>query len=179
MTTPIAPIVLVLVSCVALVCLFRLAKGRTLTAGQLNNQSEHLKSVDVEAFRNLIDPAEEEFLRLHLAPVEFRRIQRERLRAAVDYVVAVATNAAILLRVGEGARLNSNPETAASAQNLMDTALRLRLYALQALVVLYLGILLPGRRISVLRVAERYEQMTRQVIMFGLQYPLHGVSAAL
>ncbi len=175
----ILPIILVLVSCLTLVFLFQLAKGRALTAEQLDNPSEHLRSVDVEAFRNLIDPAEEEFLRVHLAPTEFRRIQRERLRAAVDYVSAVAKNAAVLLRVGEEASRNSNAETAASAQHLVDTALRLRLYALQGLIVLYLGIILPGRRISVIRIAERYEQVTRQVIMLDLEYPMHGVRAAL
>ncbi len=175
----ILPILLVLVSGLVLVFLFQLAKGRALRAEQLDNASEHLRSVDVEAFRNLIDPAEEEFLRANLSPEEFRRVQRERLRAAAEYVSAVAKNAAILLRVGEGARASSNPETAALAQQLVDTALRLRLYALQALTVLYLGMILPGRHISVMRIAERYEQMTRQVTMLGLHYPMHGAGAAL
>jgi hypothetical protein len=62
---------------------------------------------------------------------------------------------------------------------LIETAFRLRLYAMQALIVLYLGILWPGHRVSVARIAERYEQMTRHVIMLGLQNPLQGVSAAL
>ncbi len=175
----IIPILLIFASCVVLAFLFHLAKGRALTTGQLENPSQHLRSVDVEAFRNLIDPAEEEFLRVRLLPAEFRRIQRERLRAAVEYVWAVAQNAAILLQVGQGARQSSDRETAASGQNLVEAAFRLRLYALQALMVLYLGILLPGRRISVVRIAEGYEQMTHQVTMLGLLYPLRGVPAAL
>ena len=45
---------------------------------------------------------------------------------------------------------------------------------------LYLGMVVPGARISPVRIAERYEQMTRQVVLLGcLQYPTRGISAAL
>jgi hypothetical protein len=45
---------------------------------------------------------------------------------------------------------------------------------------LYVGMVLPGARISPVSVAERYEQMTRQVVMLGrLQSPVRGISSAL
>jgi len=54
------------------------------------------------------------------------------------------------------------------------------LYALHAIPRLYLGMILPGSRISPVRIAERYEQMARLVVLLGcLQYPTRGVSAAL
>jgi hypothetical protein len=135
--------------------------------------------VDIEAFRNLIDPTEEDFLRSRLPPAEFRKIQRERLRAAVEYVSCAAQNAAILLRLGEAARNSPDPATAEAAEKVVDHAIRLRLYAFQAIPRLYVGIIFPGWQASSLRVVETYEQVTRQVVRLGLQYPVGGVSAAL
>jgi hypothetical protein len=169
-----------LVFLLALVFSVSLTKGRALKAGILENPTEHIRSVDVEAFRNLVDPDEEEFLRTSLPPAEFRKIQRERLRAAVEYVSCAAQNAAILLRLADAGRHSSDPATAEAAQKLVDNALRLRLYALHAIPRLYLGMIFPGSRISPVRIAERYEQMTRLVVLLGcLQYPTRGISAAL
>jgi hypothetical protein len=172
--------ILVAVGFLALGFSLRLTKGRALTAEVLENPADHMRSVDVEAFRNLVDPDEEEFLRTHLPPVEFRRIQRERLRAAIDYVSCAAQNASILLRLADAGRRSSDPATAEAAEKLVNNALRLRLYALHAIPRLYLGMVLPGARISPVRIAERYEQMTRLVVLLGcLQYPTRGISSAL
>jgi hypothetical protein len=157
-----------------------LIKGRAVSAQVLENSAEHIRAVDVEAFRNLVDPDEEAFLRSNLVPAEFRKIQRERLRAAVEYVSCAAENAAILLRLADAGRRSSDAATAEAAQKLVDNAIRLRLYALHAIPRLYLGMVVPGVRISPVRIAERYEQMTRQVVLLGcLQYPTRGISAAL
>jgi len=172
--------ILVLVALLVLSCLLWLARAHASAAKALENPAEHIRAVDIEAFRNLVDPDEEEFLRTNLPPVEFRRIQRERLRAAVEYISCAAHNAAILVRLADAGRRSSDPATAEAAQKLVDNALRLRLYALHAIPRLYLGMILPGSRISPVRIAESYEQMTRLVVLLGcLQYPTRGVSAAL
>ena len=175
----ITTIVLVLAAFVTLVVLLRLARRRALAVRWLQDPAAHLRSVDLEAFRNLIDPSEEQFLRAHLPPGEFRRIQKERLRAAAEYVLAVAHNATVLLRLGQAARLSSDPSIAASGESLVDTALQLRLAAFRSLAVLYFRIILPGRHVSLAGVAERYEVVTGQVVMLGLRHPLPGVSAVL
>jgi hypothetical protein len=173
-------VILVVVSFVTLAWLFRLSKGHASAEKLLDNPSQHMRSVDIEAFRNLIDPEEEDFLRKNLTPSEFRTVQRERLLAAVEYVAGAAHNAAILVRLGEAARHSTDPATAQAAEKLVDNALRLRLYAFQVIARLYVGTIIPGVRISPVRIAERYEQMTRQVVMLGcLQYPTRGVSAAM
>ena len=173
-------LILVALAFLALGFLISLTRGRARTAEALENPTEHMRAVDVEAFRNLVDPNEEEFLRTNLPPVEFRRIQRQRLRAAVEYVSCAAQNAAILLRLADAGRRSSDPATAEAAEKLVDNAVRLRLYALHAIPRLYLGMILPGSRISSVRIAEGYEQMTRLVVLLGcLQYPTRGVSAAL
>jgi hypothetical protein len=173
-------LILVSVALIALGLLVRLAKGHASASQVLENPAEHIRAVDVDAFRNLVDPNEEQFLRTHLAPAEFRRIQRERLRAAVEYVSCAAQNAAILLRLADAGRRSPDPATAEAAEKLVDNAIRLRLYAFQTIARLYLGMILPGARISPVRIADGYEQMTRLVVLLGcLQYPTRGVSAAL
>ncbi len=173
-------LILVVLAFLALGLLVGLTKGRAVSSGVLANPTEHLRSVDIEAFRNLVDPDEAEFLRANLSPAEFRRIQRERLRAAVDYVSCAAHNASILMRLADAGRRSPDPATAEAAEKLVDNAIRLRLYAFHVMARLYLGMILPGARISPVRVAETYEQMTRLVVLLGcLQYPTRGVSAAL
>lgn len=103
-------LILALAALVALLSSVRLTKGRALTPEVLENPAKHIRAVDVEAFRNLVDPDEEEFLRTNLPPAEFRRIQRERLRAAVEYVSCAAQNAAILLRVADAGRRSPIPQ---------------------------------------------------------------------
>jgi hypothetical protein len=172
--------IIVVVVALAVPLLLITLRGQAAGSKVLENPAEHIRSVDVEAFCNLVDPDEEEFLRLHLRPADFRRIQRERLRAAAEYVSCAAHNAAILLRLADAGRHSSDPATAEAAQKLVDNALRLRLYALHAIPRLYLGMILPGSRISPDRIADGYEQMTRMVVMLGcLRYPTRGVSAAL
>jgi hypothetical protein len=173
-------LILALTALLTLLFLVRLTRGRRLNLRVLENPAEHLRAVDVEAFRNLVDPGEEEFLRTNLAPAEFRKIQRERLRAAVEYVSCAAQNAGVLLRLADAGRRSSDPATAEAAEKLVNNALRLRLYAVHTIPRLYLGMIFPGTRISPVRIAESYEQMTRQVVLLGcLQYPTRGVSAAL
>ena len=172
-------IALVVLSALALAYLIRLAKGQAIAPRLGDNPAEHIRFVDLEAFRNLIDPDEQEYLRRHLHPGAFRRIQRERLRAAAEYIACAAHNAAVLLTIAQAARLSPDPQVAAMAEKLVENAIRLRLYAFQAIPRLYVAMILPLPQQSPAHMADRYEQMTRQVVMLGLQYPMRGVSAAL
>jgi len=176
----ITPILIVVLAVLGLLAILWLAKSLVLVPRLPEDPAAHMRSVDVEAFRNLVDPAEALFLRSSLSPRQFRKIQRERLQAAVEYVSGAAHNAAILLRIGQAARLSADPATAEAARKLVDNAIQLRLYSLKAITRLYLAMLLPATPISPAPLAERYEQMTRLVVLLGcLQYPTRGISAAL
>ena len=116
------------------------------------------------------------------APWQFRSLQRQRLHAALEYVRRTAYNGALLLRVGEAASRDTNPEVAAAARTLMNDALRLRMNAMLATVVLYGRIVMPGARISVGRVTDRYENATQGLVRLArLQDPAFAnrVAAAI
>jgi hypothetical protein len=172
-------IILVVVSALVLLLLVRLAKGPYIRPRIAENVGQQIRFVDLEAFRKLVDPEEEDYLRRRLPREDFRRIQRQRLRAAADYIVCAAGNAAVLLSLAEDARHSPDPAIATAAGKLIENAIRLRLYALQAVPRMYIAMLLPVGPHWPVRVADRYEQMTRQVVLLGLKYPTGNISAAL
>ena len=145
----IVTLILVFVAFLAVGFFLWLAKSRAATSEVLENPAEHIRAADVEAFRNLVDPEKEKFLRTNLPLGEFRRVQRERLRAAVDCVSCVAHNAAILLRLADAGRCSPDPATAEAAEKVVDNAVRLRLYAIQVIPRLYLRMILPGACVNV------------------------------
>jgi hypothetical protein len=163
--------VLVLVALMALLLMYA-ARGKSAAVGESDDLVGRTRPVDIDAFRNLINPAEEAFLRENLPRREFRAIQRERLRAALEYVSCAAHNAAILVRLGEAARLSLDPKIAEAGQQLLDTALRLRLYALLASIKFYLGIALPGAHLSAGTLVDNYQHLSSLAgqLVF-MQYP--------
>jgi hypothetical protein len=173
-------LIFAVIGIVALLVIIYLAKNHMRHGGNLDELAAQLRSVDVHAFRNLIAEGEEQFLRERLPFLEFRAIHAQRMLAATEYIRCAAQNAAILIQLGEAARLSSDSEVVASAEKLVDNALRLRLYAFQTVPRLYLAIVFPGANRGPHSLADTYDSMTRQVVMLGcLQYPTHGMSAGL
>ena len=167
---------------VMLVVLLLAVRGQSVAVCSLLDLEGCAQPVDLEAFRNLTEPQEERYLREHLAPADFRAIQRERSYATLGYVRRVAQNASILLRLGEAARRNTDPEVAHAAGELVESALRLRMYSLLAMVLLQARILLPGVTWSPTRVAADYQGLRDHVAHLSrLQVPAQAgrISAAL
>ena len=111
----------------ALIFAFYIARGNVLSARSYEELSRQLVTVDIAAFRNLVDPNETLYLRAKLAPAAFRAVQRQRQIAALAYVKAVAHNAALLLAMASPARTSPQPEIASIAQAVVEQALRLRI----------------------------------------------------
>jgi hypothetical protein len=176
----IIPFILAAAGFLGLFLILYLARSLRSPGGDLDQLAAQLRPIDVDAFRNLIDEREEEYLRARLPLKEFRGIHRERMLAAIEYVRCAAQNAAILIPLGEAARQNSDPAVAAAAEKLLDNASRLRLYAFQAVPRLYLSMLFPNASLAPHFIVETYDTMTRQVVMLGcLQYPTRGMSSVL
>jgi hypothetical protein len=162
----------------ALIFVLYFAYSHHAPKSNLDELASQLRPIDVDAFRNLIDEREEEFLRERLPGSEFRSIMRERKLAAVEYIWCATHNAGILIRLGEAARQNPDPAVAAVADKLYNNALRLRLYAFQVLPRLYLGMLIPRAGLGPCPVADTYDTMTHQAMTLGcLQYPSRRASA--
>jgi hypothetical protein len=170
-------ILIILFALLAVLLIIRLAKGRASGIKSPEDLRSQLCTVDIDAFRNLTDSSEEEFLQSHLSPSSYRKVQRRRLRATLAYVSCVANNAAVLIRMGEEARRSSDASVAEAGIKLVDNALRLRLQTFQVKAKVYLQIIHPGARTLSVELVSQYEQMTRQGLLLGrLQYPARGIS---
>ena len=113
-----------------------LLSRRRVHSNALEELVSQTRAVDIEAFRNLVDPDEELYLRRQLSPREFRSIHRERMMAATEYVRAASHNAMILMQLGEATRQHADPEIARTGQELVNNATQLRLYSLLAMAKL-------------------------------------------
>ncbi len=160
-------IILVLAGFLSLAAMLFLAKGGSAPASNLTILREQIRPLDIEAFRNLIDYREEEFLRANLEPADFRLVQRERLLAAAEYIRWASRNAAILHSFGEAARRSENPSVAAAGNKLANSAIQFRLNALRAIVIIYAATVIPGAGIRGIRIAEGYDRMTSLVVLLG------------
>jgi hypothetical protein len=164
-------IVLVVAAFLALVVVLRLAVKQSLPARQESSLAL-ARPIDIEAFRNLTNPAEDHYLRRRLAPREFRRVRRERLRAMAAYVQIAGSNAAVLVRAGEAALATGDPRMAEAARKLVNDALLLRRNTTIALARIYLALAWPNSEFAAVRVAERYERLSGSAMLLGrLQNP--------
>ncbi|HST11866.1 MAG TPA: hypothetical protein VLL05_15930 [Terriglobales bacterium] len=149
--------------------------GATHTPPDVSELTRQIKPVDLEAFRNLTEPYEEEFLRSSLSSAQFRAIQRERLRASIDYLGGVSHNAGILLQLGQVARRSPDERIAEVGRRLTDDALRTRLYCMTAICKLGIRYVFPDAALQPGTVIERYQRVTEEAVRLGrLQYPERG-----
>lgn len=143
-----------------LLLLLYLEGGHNSSVNRMEDLAGRTRPVDLDAFRNLVDPGEEDFLRAHLLARQFRAVQRERMWAALEYVQNTAHNAAFLLRVGEAATRSTDTRIAQAGKQLIESALRLRACALLSAAKLYLRLVFPEARLSYGRLADLYESLS-------------------
>jgi hypothetical protein len=172
-------ITLVVFAMTALLVILFTVRGRSEQITSVAELQGKIRPVDILAFRNLVDPQEESYLRSCLPAGEFRIIQRKRMRAAIEYVQCVAANSAILLRLGEAARLSADPEVANAGKELVESASKSRILSLSVGLKLRARLVLPGLRVSPVAVSNSYENVTGLVGRLGrLQHRHRALSVA-
>jgi hypothetical protein len=160
-------LMLVVLAVLAIVALLFIARGRGASVNALVQLEGRTRPVDIAAFRNLVAPSEEQYLREQLPIAEFKKVHRERMRAAIEYLHELADNAAVLLRLGESARRSDDPEIAQAGQELVSSALVLRVLVISSQAKLYTSMWLPSLRFSPERVTSSYESLTGTVVRLG------------
>jgi hypothetical protein len=175
-------IILVIAAAVALIFILGVAVSRSLQLSAGTSLAAQLQPIDVEAFRNLIDPAEDDYLRRRLPAAEFRAVRRQRLRAMAAYVHIAGRNAAVLVRMGQAALAAGDAPTAEAARRLVDNALLLRRNSAFALLRIYVALAWPNSGLAAESVLRGYEKLNGSAMLLGrLQHPATPVriSAAL
>ena len=165
-------LVLLIVAAVAtLASVAGLAVSRALRPASKAELESQIELIDVAAFRNLIDPAEDEYLRRHLSAAQFRVTQRARLRARAAYVRVASRNAAVLIRMGQTALATSDArapnEVREAALRLVNDALLLRRNTGFALVRIYADMAWPNRSATTAGLIDRYERLSDSAMLLG------------
>ncbi|MGA8865908.1 MAG: hypothetical protein WB510_03020 [Candidatus Sulfotelmatobacter sp.] len=165
-------IILVVAAAVAFGVIIHLAVSRGLQVSAGSDFGAQIRPIDVEAFRNLINPVEDEYLRRRLPPAQFRVVRRARLRAMAAYVRVAAGNSAVLVRIGQAAMASGDEHTLDAARQLINEALLLRRNASLALATIYFALAWPSYGFAAVRIADHYDRMGRSAMLLGrLQNP--------
>lgn len=134
----------------------------------LEKAVQAFRSLDIEAFRNLVDSGEEAFLRNNLSPKRFRQIKRQRAWAALIYAREAGRAAAALAKIGQAAQQSSDPEIAASGIPVTENAFRLRLQTIGACLHLLTEVVLPDLRSpSLPPLVDQYERAAETLFRLG------------
>jgi hypothetical protein len=140
----------------------QIARGDAKRMKRASDLEGRTKPVDVLAFRNLMDPDQDQFLRTSLPAPEYRRLKRMRNGTAVSYVLTVYENAATLIRLGEA--LQRQPATFEDGLRIVDLALKNRISAALLLVKLGIGWLSPGRDLNADVLTAEYSQLRENIV---------------
>lgn len=161
-------IVLILAAVLGLIFLI----GVTLGARRGFGSNNQLELIDLDAFRNLVDPSETAYLHGRLPAPEFRRVQRARLCAMASYVHAAGRNAGALMKIGQSALAGSDAQTSQAARELVDNAALLRRNATFALFRIYVAIAWPNVELAADPILHDYERVNGSAMLLGrLQNP--------
>lgn len=165
-------IILVIAAALSLIFILIYTVSRSLRISPNAGIGGQLQPLDVEAFRNLVDPAERDYLRRRLPAAEFRTVQRERLRAMAAYIQVAATNAAVLIQIGNAALASSDSRTVQAARQLIDSALLLRRNATFMLLRIYIAMAWPDSGLAAAPILNGYERLNGSAMLLGrLQNP--------
>jgi hypothetical protein len=168
-------VVIVISALAALVIILRLAVKQRLQTKAAGHQPA-LRAVDVEAFRTLTNPTEDEYLRRRLPSADFRAVRRARLRAVAGYVQVMGSNAAVLLNLGEAALASGDPRLADAAEQLVNQAWLLRRNTTVVLIRIYVALAWPYSELAAVPVIDRYEKLSSSAMLLGrLQNPASAV----
>lgn len=155
-------LLLVVVAAISLIVIVLMGRSRL----QFSDATE-IRAIAVDAFRNLADSRESQYLRKRLPAPEFRRLQRIRLRALAVYVRAVGQNAVVLIRIGHQALNSESVEMAEAARRLIDEALLSRRNAGLALLRIYLCLIWPDAAFAASPILESYERLSGSAMLLS------------
>jgi hypothetical protein len=165
-------IVLVTAAVLSLVVILRIAVLRSLQVSADSDIAGQIEPIDVEAFRNLLNRDDDEYLRHRLPPAAFRLVRQARLRAVAAYVRVAGKNATLLVRMGEAALAAGDPRTTHAAQQLINEALLLRSNATLAILKIYVSLVGPEFGLRGTHIADGYARLSSTARLLGrLQNP--------
>jgi hypothetical protein len=126
-----------------------------------------LRQVDLKAFRILTERDDEFFLRERLPNSRFRRLKRQRIRVTMGYVGRISGNAAVVMRLGQEARLSPDREVAQAAAQVTELATQIRIQCLLAFAKLSAEFAVPSLQLTPATLAPAYQTLQENLRLLG------------
>jgi len=165
-------IILVIAALGTLIVILTFTVSQGLQSSGRTGPATEIRPMDVAAFRNLVDPAEDDYLRRRLPASDFRLVRRERLRAMAAYVQSAKRNAEVLVRIAQNSTLAADAQTAEAARRLEDNAHLLQRNCMFAIVKIYIALAWPNSSLAAAPVLQGYEELNHSAMLLGrLQNP--------
>jgi hypothetical protein len=165
-------IILVVAALGTLIVILTFTVSQGLQSSGRTGPATEIRPMDVAAFRNLVDPAEDDYLRRRLPASDFRLVRRERLRAMAAYVQSAKRNAEVLVRIAQNSTLAADAQTAEAARRLEDNAHLLQRNCMFAIVKIYIALAWPNSSLAAAPVLQGYEELNHSAMLLGrLQNP--------
>ena len=165
-------IILVVAALGTLIVILTFTVSQGLQSSGRTGPATEIRPMDVAAFRNLVDPAEDDYLRRRLPASDFRLVRRERLRAMAAYVQLAKRNAEVLVRIAQNSTLAADAQTAEAARRLEDNAHLLQRNCTFAIMKIYIALAWPNSNLAAAPVLQGYAQLNNSAMLLGrLQNP--------
>ena len=165
-------IILVVAALGTLIVILAFTVSQGLQSSGRTGPATEIRPMDVAAFRNLVDPAEDDYLRRRLPASDFRLVRRERLRAMAAYVQLAKRNAEVLVRIAQNSTLAADAQTAEAARRLEDNAHLLQRNCTFAIMKIYIALAWPSSNLAAAPVLQGYAQLNNSAMLLGrLQNP--------
>jgi hypothetical protein len=126
-----------------------------------------IQPVDVDAFRSLMDRADEMFLRKNTSLAAFCHIKRQRIRVRGRYIRRIADHAAAFMRLSASARMIPDSEIGELVSQIVGSAARLRFQCLAASIKLAVEFAFPLLQITPTGLAQKYQTLRENVLRFN------------
>ncbi len=158
------------VACVVASLLTYFALNRKVDTAGIESAQKLMNSLDIEAFRNLVNPEEEAFLQASLPADRFKAIKRERLWAAFAYTRALSGIALEFSRFGNALSQSPDAGMADLGKQLSGGAIQLRILALTASGRLFMAAAFPNLpHKSPRSLLEQYDRSAKLLTLCGLR----------
>ena len=165
-------IVLAIALCAIALLFFAVRSRRRHAAGQ------PVRTVDLDAFRTLMEREDEEFLRNRVSRSEFVHLKRKRVSVTMRYVKRIAKNSAIVLQIAEAQRQDANAEVAQAASQVVDMATQIRMQCLVAFSKLTAEFLFPSLQLTPAMLVPSYQSLREKVVRLGSLQPQNAAPLA-
>ncbi len=147
----------------------------------LGNLGSHAiqHSVDLKAFRLLMDRADENFLRAKLSRSAFFRLKRQRTKVTWGYVSRMSFNAKIVLQDAGRERTNTNPLVVEEAAKTVALAGQIRTQCLVAYAKMAAEYVWPSLQMTPARLESQYESLRDSVARLASLQPQNASAVAI